>query len=60
MTTTERANIGCSEPAEKHTTRFERTAAREDLPYLVALAIGQAGPPAETAEDDFKDAGAGI
>ena len=60
MATTERANIGCREPAEKHTARFERTVTHEGLPYHVALAIGQAGPPAETAEDDFKDAGAGI
>jgi len=60
MTTTARENIGFAEPAENHTARFERTAARESLRYHEALAIGQSSPPVQTAEDDFKDAGAGI
>ena len=64
MITTERTNTGFREPAENHTVRFERTAARERLPYHVALAIGRSGPsahpPDQNAEDDFKDVGAGI
>lgn len=60
MTTTEPATKGLRESAENRTARFERTAARESLRYHEALAIGQSSPPARTAENEFKDAGAGI
>lgn len=60
MTTTGREKTGFKESAENHTARFERTAARESLRYHEALAIGQSSPSTQTAEDDFKDAGANI